>query len=104
MKYWPKASGFPGSAFVDRARRRLVGLIGDESVPVRSGALLCDASGASVGKITSGTVSPSLGKPVMLAKVDAGVPDDSQLHALVRNQPRPVRIVPLPFVPKRYKR
>ncbi|MBI3370616.1 MAG: glycine cleavage system aminomethyltransferase GcvT [Betaproteobacteria bacterium] len=99
-----KAGGFPGAAFVDRARSRLVGLIGSEPVPVRIGAPLCNASGTVVGKVTSGTVSPSLGKPVMLAKVDAGVADTSQLNALVRNQPRPVTIVPLPFVPKRYKR
>lgn len=99
-----KAGGFPGSAFVDRARSRLVGLIGEHPVPVRSGARLTDASGGLVGQVTSGTVSPSLGKPVMLAKVDAGVTDTSQLHAFVRNQPRPVKIVPLPFLPKRYKR
>lgn len=99
-----KAGGFPGADFVDRARSRLVGLMGEDPVPVRSGAVLCNASGTTVGKVTSGTVSPSLGKPVMLAKVDAGIADTSPLNALVRNQPHPVRIAPLPFVPKRYKR
>ncbi len=99
-----KAGGFPGSALVDRARKRFLGLLGLEPVPVRSGAPLVDASGASVGRVTSGTVSPTLGKPVMLAYVDSGVSDRTHLNAVVRNQPHAVKIVPLPFIPKRYKR
>lgn len=99
-----KAGGFPGSALVDRARKRFLGLLGLEPVPVRSGARLVDASGAAVGRVTSGTVSPTLGKPVMLAYVDSGVSDGAQLNAVVRNQPHAVRIVTLPFVPKHYKR
>ena len=99
-----KAGGFPGAAFVDRARKRFVGLLGSGPVPVRGGAPLVDRSGASVGKVTSGTVSPTLGKPVMLAYVDAGVADDAVLSAVVRDKPQAVGIAPLPFVPKRYKR
>ena len=72
--------------------------------PVRRGARLLNASGASIGEVTSGTVSPTLGRPVMLAYVDAGVADTAPLNAVVRDQPYPVRIAPLPFVPKRYKR
>jgi len=99
-----KAGGFPGAAFVDRARKRCVGLIGAGPVPVRSGARLLDASHAIVGEVTSGTVSPTLGKPVMLAYVGSGIENDAQLSAVVRNQPHTVRITPLPFVPKRYQR
>jgi aminomethyltransferase len=99
-----KEGGFPGAVLVDRASRRFAGLIGVEAVPVRSGAQLVDDSGAVVGKVTSGTVSPVLGKPVMLAYLDPGVPDGALLNALVRSVPHPVKITPLPFVPKRYKR
>ena len=99
-----KAGGFPGVDFVERASKRFVGLTGEGPVPVRGGAQLLDASGAVVGKVTSGTVSPTLGKPVMLAYVGTGVADGAPLHALVRNQPVPVKITPLPFVPKRYRR
>lgn len=99
-----KAGGFPGAAFVGHARTRFVGLLGVGPVPVRRGARLLDASGASVGEVTSGTVSPTLGKPVMLAYVEAGVADTARLNAVVRDQPYPVRIALLPFVPKRYKR
>ena len=99
-----KAGGFPGAACAERGRRRFVGLLGKETVPVRSGAKLLDAAHAEVGQVTSGTVSPTLSRPVMLAYIDSGVPDAAQLHALVRNQPHPVEIVPTPFVQKRYKR
>ena len=99
-----KAGGFPGAGHIDRANKRFVGLLGEGPVPVRGGAQLLDASGAVAGKVTSGTVSPTLGKPVMLGYVAAGVANDASLNAVVRNQPHAVRIVPLPFVPKRYQR
>ncbi|HYN11139.1 MAG TPA: glycine cleavage system aminomethyltransferase GcvT [Burkholderiales bacterium] len=99
-----KAGGFPGAACAEGGRRRFVGLLGKETVPVRSGARLVDAAQSEVGQVTSGTVSPTLSKPVMLAYIDSAVSDAAQLHALVRNQRHPVEIVPTPFVPKRYKR
>ena len=99
-----KAGGFPGAAFVDRARKRFVGLLGEGPVPVRRGARLLGASGAVAGEVTSGTVSPTLGRPVMLAYVETGIADDAPLNAIVRNQPHAVRIAPLPFVQKRYRR
>jgi aminomethyltransferase len=97
-----KAGGFPGAADVERAQKRLVGLVGVEPVPVRSGADLVDKNGAMVGKVTSGTVSPTLGKPVMMGYVASAAPQE--LQAMVRNRPHPVMISKLPFVPKRYKR
>jgi aminomethyltransferase len=99
-----KAGGFPGAAFVERANRRRVGLVGATPVPVRSGAALVDGAGTTVGRVTSGTVSPTLGRPVMLASLAAGTPAEAALSAVVRNQRHPVSIVPLPFVPKRYRR
>ncbi len=99
-----KAGGFPGAACVDRAAKRFVGLLGEGPVPVRHGAQLLDASGAAAGTVTSGTVSPTLGRPVMLAYVDPGVAQGAALNAVVRNRPQAVRIASLPFVPKRYQR
>ncbi len=109
-----KAGGFPGAAPIlaqlqSGAARKLVALISDESIPIRSHAAIVDSAGTAVGEVTSGTVSPSLGKPVMLAylaasaaaKGDAPAPT---LHAVVRDRRPVVRQVPLPFVPKRYKR
>jgi aminomethyltransferase len=96
-----KAGGFPGAASMERAERRLVGLIGVEPVPVRSGAEIVDGTGRVVGKVTSGTVSPTLGKPVMMGYIAM---DSSELQAVVRGKPHPVKLTKLPFVPKRYKR
>jgi aminomethyltransferase len=75
--------------------------LGLDPVPVRSGAELVDRAGRAVGRVTSGTVSPTLGKPVMLAYVTS---EDAELQAIVRGKPHPVRRTALPFVPKRYKR
>ena len=106
-----KAGGFPGAAkilevFAHGPRRRLVGLTSYESVPVRAHAPVLDADGRTVGEVTSGTVSPTLGRPVMLAYVDAGVLADGNPHlrARVRQKTPAVMVTPLPFVPKRYKR
>jgi aminomethyltransferase len=85
----------------------LVGLASSESVPVRAGAIVVDADGNEVGIVTSGTVSPTLGHPIALAKLDAGVAaraDAADLRACVRDRRPVLRIAQLPFVPKRYKR
>ena len=103
-----KRGGFPGAHIYLRelregAKRRLVGLVGEEPVPVRHGAELVAADGKPAGVVTSGTVSPSTGKAIMLASLGAEYREDPKLSAVVRGTPRPVRITKLPFVPKRYK-
>jgi aminomethyltransferase len=100
------AGGFPGAATVlaqlaQGPSRKLVGLISPDSIPIRSHASLLNANGISVGEVTSGTVSPSLGKPIMLAYVSTGA---LPVQAAVRDRRPAVNTVPLPFVPKRYKR
>jgi aminomethyltransferase len=83
-------------------RRRLGGFVGLNRVPIRHGALIVDRAGTEVGVVTSGTVSPSLGRPIALAYVadDAGEP----LAAVVRGERHEIARAKLPFVPKRYKR
>jgi aminomethyltransferase len=61
---------------------------------------LVDREGNEVGIVTSGTVSPSTQRAIMLGYVGS---QDAALFAVVRGARRPVRIAPLPFVPKRYK-
>lgn len=99
-----KAGGFPGAAGAQQTRRRFAGFVGTDPVPVRKGAELIDVAGTVVGKITSGTVSPTLSKSVMLGYLDLATPENTKLRALVRGKPHPVEMVSLPFVPKRYKR
>jgi aminomethyltransferase len=104
-----KEGGYPGAPTTLRearegTARRLAGLVGLEPVPVRSGAEIVDAEGAARGTVTSGTVSPSLGKPVMLAQLDTALAADAALFAVVRGKRHAVARAALPFVPKRYKR
>ena len=101
-----KQGGFPGAeVYLRQARegvkRRLVGLIGDEPAPIRHGIALVDSENKEVGIVTSGTVSPSTQRAIMLAYVDA-TPQD--LFAVVRGARRPVRLAKLPFMPKRYRK
>jgi aminomethyltransferase len=97
-----KEAGFPGAGSLSQVpARRLVGLVGDEPVPIRHGAPILDSEKREVGVVTSGTLSPSTQRAIMLAYVKPGI---EKLYALVRGAARPVRVAPLPFVPKRYKR
>jgi aminomethyltransferase len=104
-----KAGGYPGADVTlremrDGVKRKLVGLVGVEAVPVRSGAELVDTNGRMVGTVTSGTVSPTLGRPVMLAYLETALAADAEVSAVVRGKRYPVGRAALPFVAKRYKR
>lgn len=105
-----KAGGFPGAlpilAQLDQgAPRRLVGLLSSDSVPIRAHAPILDGSDTVVGEVTSGTISPSLGRPVMLAYLQSHIlAQGGALRAAVRDKRPAVEVVKLPFVAKRYKR
>jgi aminomethyltransferase len=107
-----KAGGYPGAAVLDAiwsgvapATRKLVGLQSDEAIPVRAHCQIETRPGLIAGEVTSGTVSPSLGKPIMLAFVEVqALAEKLALNAIVRDKRPLVKWVPLPFVAKRYKR
>lgn len=104
-----KAGRFPGdvATLAEQAAgpmRRLVGLVGVDAVPVRHGAAIVDVHGVARGRVTSGTVSPALGRPIMLASLDAALNATAPLFAVVRGKQHAVQRTPLPFVPKRYRR
>ena len=103
-----KPGGFPGAHMVlkhlsEGAPRKLVGMISKEPVPIRAHAKILTASGRKIGEVTSGTVSPSLEHPVMLALIQSDY-ISQPLFAIVRDKELSVEITKLPFVPKRYKR
>ena len=103
-----KTGGFPGADTVlahlaHGSPRKLVRMISREPVPIRSHAKIVTEAGAEVGEVTSGTVSPSLGHPIMLALINTAAVNES-LYAIVRDKKLKVEIAKLPFVPKRYKR
>jgi aminomethyltransferase len=102
--------GFPGAAVIARqlqqgAARKRVGIKPDGRAPAREGTDIVDATGAVVGRVTSGGFGPSVDGPVAMGYV--ATPRavlGSAVELPVRGTPRPARIVPLPFVPHRYHR
>jgi len=103
-----KTGDFPGASIVlkhlaEGTARKLVGMMSKESVPIRSHAKIVTADGLEVGEVTSGTVSPSLGYPIMLALIQSNAANQP-LFAIVRDKRLTVEIVKPPFLPKRYKR
>jgi aminomethyltransferase len=107
-----KAGGFPGASpilaqFAEKPARRLVGLASLEAVPIRAHSAILDADDRPVGEVSSGTLSPSLGHPIMLAWIEREALDreaGTALRAVVRDRRPTVQLTPLPFVPKRYRR
>jgi aminomethyltransferase len=105
-----RAGGYPGAATIERqlahgTDRKRVGLVGDERAPVREGAAIVDDVGIAIGRVTSGTIGPSVGKPVALAYVPTALAaPGTKLDAEVRGKRQPMRVVPLPFAPHRYFR
>jgi aminomethyltransferase len=105
-----RPGGYPGADVVAGqlargAAIKRVGLMGLERVPVREGAPLHDAQGHKLGKVTSGTLSPSVNHPIAMAYVAANHAGPShEIYADVRGKAQPMRVTPLPFTPHRYFR
>ncbi|WP_020112799.1 glycine cleavage system aminomethyltransferase GcvT [Rhodococcus sp. 114MFTsu3.1] len=79
-------------------RRRLVGLAGTGRRAARAGYPVVDAHGATIGRVTSGALSPTLGYPIALAYIDV---DHSEVGTPVavgiRHKSEQFRISPVPF-------
>jgi aminomethyltransferase len=78
-------------------KRRLVGLeMADRAIPRPHYPVYKD--GRAVGHVTSGTFSPTLGKGIALAYVEAHLaPVGTELDVHVRDQAHPARVVKTPF-------
>ncbi len=102
--------GFPGAATIVAElgagpRRRRVGIQPEGRAPAREGTVITDPAGAPIGRVTSGGFGPSVGGPIAMGYVGSQFAAPGTACALVvRDQPRPARVVPLPFVPHRYYR
>ncbi|GAB2545261.1 MULTISPECIES: glycine cleavage system aminomethyltransferase GcvT [unclassified Simplicispira] len=107
-----RAGGFPGAdkvlAQLDNPAsltRKRVGLVATERVPVREPAVLENMDGQEIGQVTSGLLSPSLNQPIAIAYVG---PDytatGTEIFAMVRGKPVPMKVSTTPFVPTRYYR
>jgi aminomethyltransferase len=104
-----EAADFPGAGRIlkefagDLARIR-VGLLVD-GAPAREGADILDASGAVIGKVTSGGFAPTLGRAIALGFVPpANAAPGTMLSVSVRGRAQPAQVAETPFVPHRYFR
>ncbi|WP_424947140.1 glycine cleavage system aminomethyltransferase GcvT [Candidatus Spongiihabitans sp.] len=110
-----RAGGFPGDDIIlpqipNHSARRRVGLLPDGRAPIREGAELFASDGGddhveSVGMVTSGGFSPSLGKPICMGYVAlAHAALGTALQARVRGRLLPVTVAKLPFVAPNFYR
>lgn len=91
----PKSKGGAG------VERRRVGLF-VEGAPARDGADV-QQDGQSVGKITSGVPSPTLGKNIAMGYVKDGLhKSGTELDIVVRGRKRKGVVAKMPFVPTNY--
>jgi aminomethyltransferase len=100
--------GFPGAETILRqlaegpARKR-VGIRPEGRQPAREGTRILDASGAEVGRITSGGYGPTVEGPVAMGYVRADLAAPGTPVALeVRGKEIPARVAAMPFAPHRY--
>jgi aminomethyltransferase len=85
--------------------RKRVGLVGLDRVPVREGAPLFAADGRSVGRVTSGTVGPTVKQPIAMAWLETALATaGTEVFAEVRGKRVPMRVTAMPFAPHRYHR
>ncbi|MGD7035735.1 glycine cleavage system aminomethyltransferase GcvT [Methylotuvimicrobium buryatense] len=82
-----------------------VGLLVEAKMPVRENAPVFDNEDKLVGRVTSGSFSPSLGRPIALALIDTeAAVIGATLFTRVRNNLIKLTVCDLPFVPHRYHR
>ena len=107
-----REGGFPGAErilneLIHGAARKRVGLLPEGRAPVRGGAELFKGEDdeAPVGTVTSGAFGPSLGGPMAMGYVPAGLAAiGTRLFAEVRGKKLPVTVSAMPFVAPNYKR
>lgn len=87
--------------------RRRVGLL-IQGAPAREGAEIVTPDGKDqepnvIGKVTSGSPSPTLGQNIAMGLVQNGYHKaGTELGVLVRGKRREAKVVKMPFVPNRY--
>jgi glycine cleavage system T protein (aminomethyltransferase) len=80
-------------------RRTLIGLLGKSRRVPRHGYPVLSAAGDQVGVVTSGAPSPSLGRPIAMAYVEASA--GGPFGVDVRGKTEPAEVTGLPFYDRR---
>ena len=91
--------------YPDKAATKRVGLLVDGRQPVREGALVVDAAGQQIGRVTSGGFSPSLQRPIAMAYVPAEL-SAAGTNIIVEQRKKQIscHVTDMPFVPHNYHR
>nr|WP_261294646.1 glycine cleavage system aminomethyltransferase GcvT [Sphingomonas hylomeconis] len=103
-------ANFPGAERILAERDqgpavKRVGLVIDGRQPVREGAAVVDASGAEIGKVTSGGFAPSLNAPIAMAYVPLALAEIGTVIQLSqRGKVHTGTVTAMPFIPHRYVR
>ncbi|WP_062527077.1 glycine cleavage system aminomethyltransferase GcvT [Demequina rhizosphaerae] len=85
-------------AKVEGPSRVLVGLLGDGRRAARAGYGVLDADGETVGVVTSGAPSPTLGRPIAMAYVPATLAEPGTVVGIdVRGRREDMTVTALPF-------
>jgi aminomethyltransferase len=108
-----REGGFPGATRIlgelqggaTAPKRKRVGLVALERVPVREHTELQSPDGTNIGEVTSGLLGPTIDKPVAMGYVSADFASPgTRVNAIVRGKPVPMEVSAMPFVPNRYYR
>ncbi len=104
-----EAGDFPGRKRIQRElelgpSRRRVGIRPNDRALAREGVEIFK-DGKKIGIVTSGGFSPILNAPISMGYVAAEFSEPgASVDLMIRGQPRPATITPLPFVPHKYHR
>ena len=105
-----RAGGYSGADVINAqltqgASNKRIGLTGLERVPVREGAVIVDAHGHKLGTVTSGTLAPTVNRPIAMAYLPMNhALIGHEVYAEVRGKRYPMRVTAIPFTPNNYFR
>ena len=86
-------------------KRKRVGLVALERIPVRDGTVLQSFEGQDIGLVTSGLLGPTADRPIAMGYVALSYAEPgTRLQAIVRGKPVPMEVTAMPFVHTRYFR
>ena len=107
-----RAGGFMGSEVIaqqlkDGTDKKRVGFLPQTRAPMREGIEIfaTETSKKVVGKITSGSFSPSLGYPIAMGYISSEFANSEvNLFGELRGKRMPLKVAKIPFVPLNFKR
>lgn len=89
----------------DGPSRKRVGILPEGRAPAREGTEIVDASGNTIGIVTSGGFGPTVNGPIAMGYVPASFAQPgTPVGLVVRGKTLPAKIAGMPFAPHRYFR